>query len=171
MKKIILSLIMVLSCTISSFAQSHSDRLSLGVGALYERGLDATIAWEHEIRHHNAWEYFINGYIKWDECASCGHICPDSFGNNYRTWGIGVAYKPCLVRGRNHYGNLRIGASGGSDTDKFIAGIHAGYEHNLSLRHGWGLYIQAKCDLIVPDRKDLFRTGIVIGFKIPTSKR
>lgn len=42
MKKIILSLIMVLSCTISSFAQSHSDRLSLGVGALYERGLDAT---------------------------------------------------------------------------------------------------------------------------------
>ena len=48
MKKIILSLIMVLSCTISSFAQSHSDRLSLGVGALYERGLDATIAWEHE---------------------------------------------------------------------------------------------------------------------------
>lgn len=43
MKKIILSLIMVLSCTISSFAQSHSDRLSLGVGALYERGLDATI--------------------------------------------------------------------------------------------------------------------------------
>ncbi|KAB3875399.1 hypothetical protein GAS36_22825, partial [Phocaeicola vulgatus] len=110
-------------------------------------------------------------YIKWDECASCGHICPDSFWNNYRTWGIGVAYKPCLVRGRNHYGNLRIGASGGSDTDKFIAGIHAGYEHNLSLRHGWGLYIQAKCDLIVPDRKDLFRTGIVIGFKIPTSKR
>ena len=91
--------------------------------------------------------------------------------NNYRTWGIGIAYKPCLVRGRNHYGNLRIGASGGSDTDKFIAGIHAGYEYNLSLRHGWGLYIQAKCDLIVPDRKDLFRTGIVIGFKIPTSKR
>ena len=93
------------------------------------------------------------------------------FGTTIGHGGIGVAYKPCLVRGRNHYGNLRIGASGGSDTDKFIAGIHAGYEHNLSLRHGWGLYIQAKCDLIVPDRKDLFRTGIVIGFKIPTSKR
>ena len=63
MKKIILSLIMVLSCTISSFAQSHSDRLSLGVGALYERGLDATIAWEHETRHHNAWEYFMWSYL------------------------------------------------------------------------------------------------------------
>ena len=33
----------VLSCTISSFAQSHSDRLSLGVGALYERGLDEDV--------------------------------------------------------------------------------------------------------------------------------
>lgn len=63
MKKIILSLIMVLSCTISSFAQSHSDRISLGIGALYEYGLDATIAWEHETSHHNAWEYFFNGYI------------------------------------------------------------------------------------------------------------
>lgn len=79
MKKIILSLIMVLSCTISSFAQSHSDRISLGVGTLYEHGVDATISWEHETRHHNAWEYFINGYIKWDECALCGHICPESF--------------------------------------------------------------------------------------------
>ena len=90
MKKIILSLIMVLSCTISSFAQSHSDRISLGVGTLYEHGVDATISWEHETRHHNAWEYFINGYIKWDECALCGHICPESFWKNYRTWGIGI---------------------------------------------------------------------------------
>lgn len=38
MKKIILSLIMVLSCTISSFAQSHSDRISLGVGTLTSMG-------------------------------------------------------------------------------------------------------------------------------------
>ena len=39
--------------------------MSVGVGALYQRGLDATISWEHETRYHNAWEYFINGYIKW----------------------------------------------------------------------------------------------------------
>ena len=80
MKKIILSLIMVLSCTISSFAQSHSDRISLGVGTLYEHGVDATISWEHETRHHNAWEYFINGYIKWDECALCTIYVPNHSG-------------------------------------------------------------------------------------------
>lgn len=90
MKKYILSLMMGLCVSVSSFAQSHSDRISVGAGALYQRGLDATISWEHETRYHNAWEYFINGYIKWDECASCGHVCPESFWNNYRTWGIGV---------------------------------------------------------------------------------
>ena len=42
MKRYVLSLMMGLCMTVASFAQSHSDRISLGVGALYERGLDAT---------------------------------------------------------------------------------------------------------------------------------
>ena len=95
-------------------------------------------------------------------------MCPESFWKNYRTWGVGVAYKPCVWRGRNNHGNLRIGASAGSNTDKFLGGIHVGYEHNYALRKGWGLYWQAKCDLMLPDRKDLFRTGVTLGFKIPT---
>ena len=80
MKRYVLSLMMGLCMTVASFAQSHSDRISLGVGALYERGLDATLAWEHETRYHNAWEYFFNAYLKWDECASCGHVCPSLSG-------------------------------------------------------------------------------------------
>ena len=40
----------------TGYAQSHSNRISLGVGALYERGLDATLAWEYETKNHNAWE-------------------------------------------------------------------------------------------------------------------
>ena len=47
-------------------AQTNSDRISVGVGALYERGLDMTLSYEHETKYHNAWEYFANGYIKWD---------------------------------------------------------------------------------------------------------
>ena len=67
MKRYIFSLMMGLCLTVSSFAQSHSDRISLGVGALYERGLYATLSWEHETRYHNAWEYFFNAYLKWEE--------------------------------------------------------------------------------------------------------
>ena len=168
MKKLFAIIAILGSFSLSSFAQSHSDRITFGMGLLYERGLDATLSWEHETKYHNAWEYFVNGYLKWDECESCGHVCPESFWKNYRTWGVGVAYKPCVWRGRNNHGNLRIGASAGSNTDKFLGGIHVGYEHNYALRHGWFLYWQAKCDLMLPDRKDLFRTGVTLGFKIPT---
>ena len=137
MKKILLSMIAVICMSVSAVAQSHSDRITFGMGLLYENGLDATLSWEHETKYHNAWEYFVNGYLKWDECQSCGHICPESFWRNYNTWGIGAAYKPCVVRGRNNYGNLRIGASFGSNTDKFLGGFHVGYEHNFALRKGW----------------------------------
>ena len=168
MKRIILSMTLTIITCLSSFAQSNSNRIGVGFGALYEKGFDATLSWEHETKYHNSWEYFINGYIKWDVCDECNHICPDSFWKNYRTWGVGAAYKPCVNRGRNNHGNVRLGVSVGSDTDHFLGGFHVGYEHNYALRGGWMLYWQAKCDLIVPDRKDLFRTGIVIGVKLPT---
>ena len=98
MKKILLSLIAAISLSASAFAQAHSDRITFGVGLLYENGLDATLSWEHETKYHNAWEFFVNGYLKWDECPSCGHVCPESFWKNYRTWGVGAAYKPCSLQ-------------------------------------------------------------------------
>ena len=125
--------------------------------ALYEKGFDATIAVEHETNNHNAWEYFANGYVKWSEDANAGHVTKDSFWNNYRTWGLGIAYKPCVVRSRNQYGCLRIGASGGSDTYEFVGWTNVGYEHNYVLRHGYQLYWQLKTDVCI-NGLDLFRT-------------
>lgn len=166
MKKILLTMIAVLALGTTAMAGEHDKRLSLGVGLLYENGLDATISYELENAYHNAWEFFANGYIKWDECESCGHVCPDSFWKNYRSWGLGIAYKPCVTRGRNNYGNFRFGGSLGSDTHKVLGGIHAGYEHNYRLRGGWQLYWQVKSDLMIKG-EDLFRTGIVLGIKLP----
>lgn len=148
----------------SSYAQDGSNRISLGTGVLYERGLDLTLSYEHETKYHNAWEYFGNVYMKWDECASCGHVCPDSFWKNYRTYDFGIAYKPCVVRGRNNHGNVRIGASVGSDTDKVIGGIHVGYEHSYALRYGWQIFWQVKTDIMIKGL-DTFRTGAALGIK------
>ncbi|WP_439329929.1 hypothetical protein [Bacteroides ovatus] len=148
----------------SSYAQDGSNRVSLGTGVLYERGLDLTLSYEHETKYHNAWEYFGNVYLKWDECASCGHVCPDSFWKNYRTYDFGIAYKPCVVRGRNNHGNVRIGASVGSDTDKVIGGIHVGYEHSYALRSGWQIFWQVKTDIMIKGL-DTFRTGAALGIK------
>ena len=167
MRKTILLLAIIVSSVLSVKAQDNTGRVQLGVGLLYEKGIDLTLAYEHETRYHNAWEYFGNVYLKWDECASCGHICPESFWNNYNTWGLGVAYKPCVIRGRNSQGNFRIGGSLGSDRHHVLGGIHVGYEQNYSLRGGWKLFWQVKSDLMI-EGKDLFRTGVVIGVKLPT---
>lgn len=146
---------------------SDGDKLiQIGMGLLYERGMDLTVSVEQETRYHNAWEYFGNVYLKWDECPSCGHVCPESFWKNYRTWGVGAAYKPAVVRGRNTVGRIRLGASAGADGKEFVAGIHAGYEQDYKTRCGLVLFWQVKSDLMI-NGKDLFRTGIVLGMKFP----
>lgn len=149
-------------------ADTYSNHLSIGAGFMYERGMDMTVSYEHETKYHNSWEYFANGYLKWDDCASCGHICPETFWNNYRTWMLGVAYKPCLNQGRNNIGNLRIGFSAGSDLSSLVYAVNIGYQHTYTLKKGWNIYWQVKTD-ILPEGRDLFRTGFVIGVSIPTN--
>ena len=147
----------VFTLSVTASAQRNTGRLSLGAGLLYRNGMDLTLAYEHETNY---------GYLQWKDCETCGHICPESFWQNYRTYGFGVAYKPCVVRGRNHYGNLRIGVSGGSDTKRFLGGIHLGYEHNYVLRSGWVFFWQVKGDVMIKGA-DLLRAGVVLGVKLP----
>lgn len=167
---LLLAIVTVLLCLIFSvrgYAQTNNNHLLLSVGALYERGFDASIAYEHGTKYHNAWEYFAVGYIKYDDDPEAGHITKKSFWNNYRSWHVGIAYKPCVSRGRNHHGNARIGVSAGSDTHDFIGGIHVGYEHTYALKHGWEIFFRVKEDVIIPRSGDLFRTGISLGVKMP----
>lgn len=167
MKKILFAMIAAFTLVATNAnAQRNTDRISLGVGAYFERTLDATISYEHETKYHNAWEYFANFSLKYDECQSCGHICPDSFWKNHNTIMAGIAYKPCVVRGRNHYGNIRFGASAGTDTDKFIADVHLGYEHNYVLHSGVTLFWQVKGDMQFW-QPDLLKGGVTIGVKFP----
>ena len=166
-KKMLAVVAFMLTIITTATADDRQGHIQIGTGLLYERGWDLTVGYEYETNYHHAWEFFGNVYLKWDECAECGHVCPESFWSNYNTWGVGAAYKPCVFRSRNHHGNLRLGGSLGSDRDRVLGGIHVGYEHSYALRKGWKLLWQAKCDLMIKG-EDLFRTGIVIGVKIPT---
>ena len=158
---------MSLTYELPTLAQSsNNNHLELCAGTLYERGLDATISYEHETLYHSSWEYFINGYLKYDKDQRAGHITRSSFFKNYNTYNLGVAYKPCISRGRNHHGNMRIGVSAGSDREKFIAGAHIGYEHTYTLPRSLELFWQVKEDVIFKGR-DLFRTGVSVGIKLP----
>lgn len=166
MKRKILFIMMSIMLFSTVQAQTNDNHLLLSVGALYERGLDATIAYEHGSKYHNAWEYFATGYVQYDDDPDAGHITKKSFWHNYNSWHLGIAYKPCVTRGRNHHGNLRIGASGGSDTHDFVGGVHVGYEHTYALKNGWELFFQVKEDAIINSGMD-WRTGISLGCKLP----
>lgn len=166
MKKIWILCLVLFGLLPPALASDGDKFFQVGTGILYERGWDLTVGIEQETRYHNAWEYFGNVYLKWEECASCGHICPESFWRSYNTWALGAAYKPTLIRKRNSVGRARLGVSVGSDRHEFLAGVHAGYEQNYTLRNGMVLYWQVKSDLMI-NGKDLFRTGIVLGVKLP----
>lgn len=166
MKKILVLGMLLLGVSMKSYASDGEKFFQIGTGLLYERGWDVTVGIEHETQYHNAWEYFGNMYLKWEECVSCTHVCPESFWKSYNTWSLGAAYKPALVRKRNSVGRVRLGLSAGSDRNELIGGVHVGYEQNYKMRSGLVLYWQVKSDLMINGR-DLFRTGVVLGVKLP----
>ena len=151
MKKILMFGAILFGLLSPVFASDGDKFIQVGTGILYERGWDLTVG---------------NMYLKWEECPSCGHVCPESFWKSYNAWMLGFAYKPALVRKRNSVGRVRLGMSAGSDRHEFLGGVHVGYEQNYTLRNGMVLYWQVKSDLII-NGKDLFRTGLVLGVKLP----
>ena len=126
-----------------------------------------TLAYEHEMNYRHAWEFFANGYLQVGRVRILQACMPEIFLAElpYLRLRRGLP-NPASRRGRNHYGSLRIGASGGSDTRKFLVGLHFGYEHNYVLRAGWTLYWQVKGDVMIKGA-DVLRTGVALGIKLP----
>ena len=153
----------ILFSTVLAWAQDNSNRIGFGVGGFYRPAASATLFWEHETHYHNAWEFFALGSLKVDYL--------EDLMANYRCWGVGAAWKPCVYRARNRFGSARIGVSLGAAPTDFLAGIHAGWQHSYALRRGWQFYWQAGVDVMLPRRDDLFRVGACVGFKMPVRIR
>lgn len=164
MRRMLIFIVTLFALTHPSRAQINSDRIGMGLDAFYRPAAEAYLFWEHEMSYHNAWEVFAAGTLK---------IGGDFSGlwNNYKFWGVGAAWKPCIWRARNRFGSARIGASLGAAPLDFLAGIHAGYQHNYALHGGWQFYWRAGIDVMLPKRNDLFRAGAGIGIKMPLPDR
>ncbi len=165
-QKVFLLSLLVVFPFIEILAGDNEARIALSSSLLYKNGLDVSLSYEIETSYHNCWEVYVLGYLKWDKCPKCGRVCKDSFWKNYRSWQVGSLWKPCIVRKKNNYGNLRVGIFVGSDLDEVIGGGHLGYQHNFVFSHGWQIFLGTKVDLII-NGEDLFRSGIFLGFKIP----
>ncbi len=167
MKRVLISILAVLTFVCAN-AQDNSHRIGLGAGVMYRNGVDATLLWEHELKYHNSYEIFCNAFLRWDKCPDCNAVCSDSFWNTYNIVSLGAMYKPCVIRLRNSYGSLRVGASIGiNQKTDLLAGIHFGYEQNYALGSGIMFYWQAKVDLTLPKKDDLVKAGFALGFKFP----
>ena len=59
MKKTIILMLACMCVFMNASAQRNSGRLSLGVGLLYENGMDVTLAYEHEMNYRHAWELAV----------------------------------------------------------------------------------------------------------------
>ena len=112
----------VLLTTVMANAQDNSNRIGVGFGAFYRPAASATLFWEHETHYHNAWEFFASGSMKLDDF--------ENLETNYRCWGVGAAWKPCVYRARDRCGSARIGVGVGAARTDFLAGIHAGWQHS-----------------------------------------
>ncbi len=158
-----LMIAVLLMTAVMAKAQDNTNRIGVGLGGYYRPAASMTLFWEHETRYHNAWEVFATSSLKLDDL--------DDLGANYKTWGVGAAWKPSLYLARNRCGSARIGVSLGAAPTDFLAGIHAGWQHSYALRRGWQFYWQAGVDLMLPKRYDLFSVGAGIGFKMPVRIR
>lgn len=183
MKKNIIShvllFVMCLAYPVIGKAQTFSGHFNVGMSMYYQRGLSATVAYEFEKKYRHSYEFYGTYYLKYEEDPSVGHITSDSFWKSYNTWEIGVAYKPCVFRGHNAHGNMRLGGGVGSSIERgednglfsdILGGLHVGYEHSYILRHGWNFYWQVNADVLI-NGKDTFRPGVTLGVKIPSSRR
>ena len=64
---------------VSAMGQGHGNHLTVGIGASYPKGFEATLAYEHEMNYHNAMEYFANYYIQYETDPEAGYVTTKSF--------------------------------------------------------------------------------------------
>lgn len=164
-KTITLIIILLLAYVDYSTAGDKDKYFGINAGYLYRRGLNANVFFEQEIANHNAYEIYLDLYNQWSK-AEDGKIYKDNFWKYNRTWGIGLAYKHALWKGKNSNFRLRFGGDLGTNTHQFVGSLEAGFEMNFVFKNRVQFTISQKNDFVFGG-KDHFRNGLLIGFKLP----
>ena len=125
------------------------------------------IGLEFEGKYHNAWELYFDFSTAYKKCPDCDKVCSKSFFD-YKTFGVGAAYKPVLSRGKNSLLRWRVGADIGANERGFQASLDLGLEYSYSFKNGMQIFVLQKNDIVFWSR-DHFRNGLLIGFKFPLS--
>lgn len=166
MKKKLILFTLLLLLTRSTFAGDGDSYLGIQTGVLYPRIFNATLSYEKEIAYHNAWEVYIDYATQWDKCSTCGRVCTYSFWKEKFAYAIGSAYKPVILRGKNNFTRLRIGADLGASNRKFALGVEVGFEFVHTFKNGWQFIVQQKNEVTFWG-KPTFKNGALLGVRFP----
>ena len=147
-------------------AGDGETRVGLASGVYWPGVLGATLSVDHETRYHNAWEFYLDAFTKWEECPDCGKVCRQSFWKSRYGLGVGVAYKPAVHRTRNSVGRVRMGADIGTSNRSFSLGVELGYEYVWTFRNRTQVVLQQKNEVTFWGLPR-WRFGGMVGFRIP----
>lgn len=164
MKKVLL-IIVALFFVFKSFAGERDKFFTVSGGWQWKNTVNALVSMEFETKYHNAWEVYVDLSTAYTICPDHNKIDSKSFWD-YKTFGIGAAYKPAFWRGKNSTLRWRAGADVGANYRGFQASVELGIEYNYAFRNGMQFFVLQKNDFVFWTR-DHFRNGLLIGFKIP----
>lgn len=167
MKKVLV-IISAALFSLKSFAGDGDKFLNLSGGYQWKNTVNLLVGFEAETKYHNAWELYFDLSTAYTTCPTCYKVCSKSFWD-YKTFGLGIAYKPSLYRGKNSVVRWRIGADIGANRKGFQASIDLGIEYSYSFRNGMQVFVLQKNDFVFWTR-DHFRNGLLVGVKFPLSK-
>lgn len=156
--------LLLLLCSQYSLAGDGDKYLNISGGWQYKNTINALISIEFEGTNHNSYEFYLdlaNAYKK----APDGKIHSNTFWD-YKSFGIGAAWKPIIGRGKNSSLRWRLGGDIGANDKSFQASLEVGLEYSYTLKNGWKLFALQKNDFVFWTR-DHFRNGLLIGLKLP----
>jgi hypothetical protein len=167
MKKLLLMLVTLFSLSFNSFAGDGDKFFNIATGLMYRNTANAVITMEFETKYHNAWEIYVDASTAFKKCEIENTIfCEKTFWD-YKTFGIGGAYKPAISRWKNANLRARFGADIGIDEGySFYTSLDIGLEFSYSFRNRMQFVIMQKNDFAFWTR-DNFKNGFLIGLKIP----
>lgn len=142
--------------------------LNISGGWQWKNTVNAIIGFEAETKYHNAYELYVDLATAYEICPQHGVVDSKSFWT-YKTFGIGLAYKPSMWRGKNSTVRWRFGADLGANRKGFQASIDLGLEYSYTCKNGIQFFVMQKNDFVFWTR-DHFRNGLLIGIKFPLSK-
>lgn len=167
MKRILLIIITVFSLAYNANAGEGDLLLNVSGGLAYRKTAMANLAVEWETKYHNSWMVYLDAATIFEWCdIDQTYLCSKTFWD-YRTLGIGGAWKPALYRWKNTNFKGGLGVDlGVKEGYSFFLSVDLLFELNYSFKNRTQVFIQQKNDFCFWC-KEHFRNGFMIGIKIP----